>query len=422
MDEKNTKSYRVGVVALLMTGVIINSFDRAALSVAAPFIIKEFGINTAIMGIALSSFFWTYVIGNALGGNLVDRFGSKAVLGWSAAIWSIFSTLTGFAHNATHIIIARLGVGAGEAPAFPANAKVVATNFPSSERGTAIGIYSAGNRVGLALCPIIMALLITNWGWRVAFFITGLCSLLWVALWYFCFKDLARDKAKADGPIVRVKIPWKEVFTNRALLGIIVVKFTQDFLQWQFMTWVPGYLILGRGFSTLKMGFYTSLAFAVAAVAQPMIGWLSDWLIKKGWSVNRARKTVQVVLQLLSATIIITGYSEDVGVALFFLVVAISAESTAAGHIWTIMTEVIPGKMVGSISGVINAIGAIAGIISPILTGVIVKVTGSFELALTIGGCSILVAAVFIIFVVPDLVPLDLGAKQPQPAGGDSPK
>ena len=414
MDPKNTKSYRVGVVALLMTGVIINSFDRAALSVAAPFIIKEFGIDAAIMGVALSSFFWTYVIGNALGGNLVDRFGSKAVLGWSATIWSVFSAMTGFAHNATHIVIARLGVGAGEAPAFPANAKVVANNFPSSERGTAIGVYSSGNRVGLALCPIVMAVLITTWGWRVAFFITGVCSLLWVALWCYGFKDLARDKAKAAGAIEKVKVPWTEVFTNRALLGIIVVKFTQDFLQWQFMTWVPGYLIMGRGFSTLKMGFYTSLAFAVAAVAQPIIGWLSDWLIKKGWSVNRARKSVQVGLQLLSATIIITGFAEDAGIAMFFLVVAISAESTAAGHIWTIMTEVIPGKMVGSISGVINAIGAIAGIISPILTGVIVKVTGSFQLALTIGGCSILVAAVFIIFVVPELKPLTLGGKEPE--------
>jgi len=159
------------------------------------------------------------------------------------------------------------------------------------------------------------------------------------------------------------------------------------------------------------MGFYTSLAFAVAAFAQPCIGWFSDYLIRKGWSVNRARKSVQVGLQLLSSTIIITGYSDDVGVALFFLVVAISAESTCAGHIWTIMIEVIPCKIVGSITGVINAIGAIAGIISPILTGVIVKLTGSFQLALTIGGCSILIAAVFIIFVVPKLVPLELGCK-----------
>lgn len=409
-DPRNTKGYRVGVVALLMTGVIINSFDRAALSVAAPFIIKEFGVNTATMGVALSAFFWTYVIGNALGGNLIDRYGSKAVLGWSATIWSVFSALTGTAHSVTHIILARLGVGAGEAPAFPANAKIVANNFPSNERGTAIGVYSSGNRVGLALCPIVMAFLITIAGWRLAFFITGACSLGWVALWYFGFKDLARDKAKASGAVEKVKVPWKVVFSNRAILGIVVVKFTQDFLQWMFMTWVPAYLIMGRGFSTIKMGVYTSLAFTVAAVAQPLIGWLSDWLIKQGWSVNRARKTVQVALQLLSATIIITGFSDDVEVAIFFLVVAISAESTAAGHIWTIMTEVIPCKMVGSITGVINAIGAIAGIISPILTGIIVKVTGSFELALTVGGCSILIAAVFLVFVVPTLEPLEICA------------
>jgi MFS family permease len=408
---ENTGKYRVIVVALLFTGVVINSFDRAALSVAAPFIIKEFAIDAATMGVALSAFFWTYVLGNALGGNLADRFGAKAVVGWSATIWSMFSALTGFAQNATHLVFARLGVGAGEAPAFPANGKIIANNFPSSERGTAVGVQSSGNRVGLALCPIVMALLITTVGWRVAFFITGFGSMIFVVVWYFFFRDLAWEKSQAVSKVEKTKVPWKEVFTNRAILGIIVVKFTQDFLQWQFMTWVPAYLIMGRGFSPIMMGFYTSLAFAVAAFAQPCIGWFSDFLIRKGWSVNRARKSVQVGLQLLSSTIIITGYSDDVGIALFFLVVAISAESTCAGHIWTIMIEVIPCKIVGSITGVINAIGAIAGIISPILTGVIVKLTGSFQLALTIGGCSILIASVFIIFVVPKLVPLELGCK-----------
>lgn len=416
MDSQNTRAYRLGVVALLTAGTFINAVDRASLSVAAPFIIKDFAIDTATMGVALSAFFWTYVVGNVVGGNLADRFGSKKVLGWSAVIWSICSALTGLAQNVFHIVIARLGVGAGEASSLPTNTKIVASNFPSTERGTAIMVALAGIRVGNAATPIMMAYLIANWGWRVAFAVTGIGSLLWCVVWYFGFKDLSDEKARKAGPKEKTPIPWKLVFTSRTLLGLTLVKFTQDYLQWMFFTWVPGYLIMGRGFSVVTMGFYMSLAYATAAIAQPVIGWFSDWLIKTGWSVSKARKSVQVGLQLLSATIIITGYSDNVALAMFFLVLAISAESTCAGHTWALIAEVVPSRLVGTVGGVINALGSSGGALSPIVTGVIVKVTGSFTLALTLGGCSILVASLILLFMVPELKPLAALEEKPAPA------
>ncbi len=403
MESQNTLRYRIGVVALLTFGTFINAVDRASLSVAVPSIIKEFGIDKATMGIALSAFFWAYALGNAPGGNLADRFGTKKVLGWSAAIWSVFSTLTGFAQNVFQIAMARLGVGLGEAATLPTNTKIIAGNFPSHERGTAIAVSLTGIRVGNAVTPLLMAFLIATWGWREAFIITGLGSLLWCVFWYFGFRDLSDAKAREAGAKPKIKIPWKIVLTSRPLLGLTMVKFTQDFLQWLFFTWVPGYLILERGFSVMTMGFYVSIAYATAAIAQPLVGWTSDYLIKRGWSINRARKTVQVTLQILSSTIIITGYSDIVGVAMFFMVLAISAESICAGHMWTIISEVVPSKLVGSVGGLINTVGSAAGIIAPIMTGIIVDVTGSFKLALLIGGCSILLAAVVIIFVVPEL-------------------
>ena len=169
---------------------------------------------------------------------------------------------------------------------------------------------------------------------------------------------------------------------------------------------------MGRGFSVVTMGFYMSLAYACAAVFQPVVGYISDWLLKKGWSVSRARKSVQVTLQVLSATIIFSGYADNVGIAMFFLVLAISAESTCAGHMWTIISEVVPPKLVGSVGGLINMVGSAAGIVSPIVTGVVVKVTGSFKLALLLGGSSILLAAVVLLFVVPELKPLSLESEK----------
>ncbi|MGA2989493.1 MAG: MFS transporter [Candidatus Korobacteraceae bacterium] len=413
MDSENTKAYRVGVVALLTAGTFINSLDRASLSVAAPFIIKEFHINTAVMGVALSAFFWTYAVGNLPAGYLADRYGSKTVFGWAAAAWSIFSAITGFCNNVFHLVLARLGVGLGESAALPATAKIIAANFPSKERGTATSVALTGIRAGLAVTPFIMAFLIKQWGWRVAFYATGLGSLLWCVVWYFWFQDRSDIRAKQSGQKQKVKIPWGEVLHNRTLLGIIVVKFTQDFLQWLFLTWVPSYLIMERGFSIMKMGIYGSLPYATAGIIQPFVGIISDWLIRRGWSVNRARKTVQVVMQLLSATIIIVGFVDNVMVAIFFLTVSIAAESNCAGHIWVIISEVVPPKYVGSVGGLINMIGSFAGIISPILTGIVVKMTGSFRIALTVGGCSILVATFFLLVVVPKLGLLSLGEAQP---------
>jgi MFS family permease len=356
------------------------------------------------MGVALSAFVWTYVVGNLIGGPLIDRFGPKAVLGVSFTIWSLFSACTGFAQNITHVIIMRLGVGFSEAPAYPCANKIVAGNFPTGERGTAVGFNMAGARVGLAICPLIMAFLITRWGWRFAFIVTGFGCLLWVAVWLLFFRDLSRTAVTAkDRRPARQKLNWLVMLRNPTMLSFLVVKSTQDFLTWIFLTWIPGYLVTGRGFSVIEMGFYTSLAFSVASISQPCIGFLSDWLIRHGLSVNQARKGVQVTLHLLSATIIISGFCDNVPIAMFFMVLAISAETTSAGHFWTIVTDVIPDAYVGSVSGFLNGIGAIAGVLSPIVTGVLVKLTGNFQLALTIGGSSILIAAAFLLFVVPSL-------------------
>ena len=245
-------------------------------------------------------------------------------------------------------MIVRFGVGVGEALSLPTNTKIIASNFPSHERGTAVAVSLTGIRIGNAVTPILMAFLIATWGWRTAFIITGLGSLLWCVFWYFGFKDLSDVKAKAAAVKEKVKIPWKVVLTSRPLFGLTVVKFTQDFLQWLFLTWFLG-IWFWAGASIITMGFYVSLAYATAAIAQPVVGWISDMLIKRGWSVNRARKTIQVVLQVLSATIIITGYADMVGVAMCFMVIAISAESICAGHMWTIISEVVPPKLVGSI-------------------------------------------------------------------------
>jgi ACS family glucarate transporter-like MFS transporter len=419
MDPRNTKSYRLGVIGFITTCNFINALDRASLSVAVPSIIKEFHVDTATMGVALSAFFWAYVAFNMPGGNLADRFGMKKVLGWSVAIWSVCTSLTGTARNVTQLMLARLGVGLGEASSIPINGKVVAALFPPQERGLVMGVFLSGIRVGNALTPIVMVFLMNLWGWRTAFIVTGAVSLLWCVVWHFGFRELSDVKVKA-GPQQKIKFPWKLIVSNRAILGLTIVKFTQDFLMWMFMTWIPAYLVMSRHFSPVTMGVYVTTAYTVAAISQPVVGWISDRLIRRGWDLNLSRKSVLVTLQLLAAGIIVTAHTDTIGIAMFFMVVAISAEAVSSAVAWTILADLVPGKTCGTVGGAINTISSIGGILAPIMVGVIVKKTGSFQLALTVGGCMMLVASICVLFVMPRiklLESLDLKVNQPLEAG-----
>jgi len=263
----------------------------------------------------------------------------------------------------------------------------------------------AGIRLGMAVTPVLMAFLIQNVGWQNAFFITGLGSLLWCLLWYFGFKDKSESNQSKETKY-KVSIPWKQIITNRATVGLIVTKFFQDYLLYMFLTWVPAYLVMERGFSIIKMGIYASLPWLAAFFAQPIIGWLSDRLLKSGMSVTKARKSVIIGLQLAAASVMGVGFIDDPIVAIGLLTFSIAAESGAGSLIWAIMTELAPPKLAGSVGGIMNTAGAIAGIFSPAITGFIVKFTGSFQLALLSGGVMLLIAAFSVLVIIPQLTPI----------------
>jgi len=403
----SVKLYRFWIIFLLTAGTFINAVDRASLSVAAPVIIKDLYLDPALMGIVLSAFFWPYAVLNIPAGGLADKFGSKTVLGCSVAVWSIFSGVTGWARNFYFLLLTRIGVGVGEAAAFPVIAKIVAGNFPSEERGTAVGVIWSGVRLGMTVTPMLMAFLIQIAGWQNAFFITGLGSLFWCVLWYFGFNDQSESN-QSNETKEQVSIPWKQIVTNRATVGLIVTKFFQDYLLYMFLTWIPAYLVMERGFSIIKMGIYASLPWLAAFCAQPLIGWLSDRLLKSGLSVTKARKSVIIGLQLAAASVMGVGFIDDPIVAIGLLTFSIAAESGAGSLIWAIMTELAPLKLAGSVGGIMNTAGAIAGILSPAITGFVVKLTGSFQLALLTGGIMLLIAAFSVLVIIPLLKPIEI--------------
>jgi MFS family permease len=393
------------VVFLLFAGTFINAIDRASLSTAAPNMMKDLGIDASLMGIALSAFFWFYLLMNIPAGGLADKYGAKRTLGWAAALWSICSALTGSATHFVHVVLARVGVGVGEAASFPVNARIVTNSFPAQERGTAIGCYTSGLRLGFAVTPILMAWLISRWSWRVAFYVTGLGSLLWVVLWYFTYQEIKAQR-EATGPVAR--IPWMELISHRTVLGLICCKFFQDYLFYLFVTWLPAYLIMGRGFTIMKMGWYASLPWIAGFVAQPLAGAGSDWLIRCGVSVTVSRKSFIIALQFLAASVVAAGYVKDPMTAVWLLTLSVACESASTSILWATCTDVAPPFAAGSLAGIMNTAGALAGILAPTVTGFFLAITGSFQYALLIGSCMVVLAACSMWFIVGELKPLPI--------------
>jgi len=410
-------SSRWWVVFLLSSGTFINAIDRASLSSAAPVLMKELGLDEARMGIALSAFFWFYMMMNIPAGRMADKYGAKPTLGWAAALWSVCSAGSGLATNFWHLIVARIGVGVGESASFPVNAKIMNNNFQPHERGMAVGWYTSGLRLGFAVTPVLMTWLMANWGWRCAFYATGVGGLAWVVLWHFTYPETAagRVTGNREPEPVPARILLLELLRNRTVVGLVLCKFFQDYLFYLFVTWLPGYLVLSRGFSIIKMGWYASLPWMAGFIAQPLAGWISDRLIRRGMSVTLSRKSIIIVMHLLAASVVVAGYVDDALTAVWLLTLSVACESAAASILWTTCTDVAPRSAAGSLAGIMNTAGALAGILAPTVTGILAKITGSFRVPLLVGSCMVILAAAAMWFVVGELTPIPVAE---QCAGG----
>lgn len=354
------------------------------------------------MGIVLSAFFWFYLIANIPAGRIADKYGAKSTLGWAAVLWSICSACTGWATKFSHLILARIGVGVGESASFPVNAQIANNRFLPNQRGLVVGCYTSGLRLGFAATPVLMAFLMANWGWRFAFYCTGFGSLAWVGLWYFCYAEAATGTVTSHA----ARIPMLDLLRNRTVVGLVLCKFFQDYLLYLFITWLPGYLVLSRGFSVMKMGWYASLPWMAGFMAQPLAGWISDRLIHHGISVTISRKSIIILMQLLAASVVVAAYVNDTMTAVWLLTLSVACESAATSVLWTTCADVAPRSAAGSLAGLMNTAGALAGILAPTITGFLAKSSGGFQLPLLVGSCMVILAAAAMWFVVGEITPI----------------
>jgi MFS transporter, ACS family, D-galactonate transporter len=421
---------RHGVLMLLAVGTMINYLDRTVLGIAAPKLTQELALSAPAMGLLFSAFSWTYAAAQIPGGVFLDRFGSKLTYFLSITFWSLFTLLHGAASGFSMLLGCRFGLGISEAPCFPTNSRVVSTWFPQQERARATGIYTVGEYVGLAVFSPVLFWLMSGFTWRAMFIAVGSVGIVFGIIWWLKYQEpedsasvnqaeldcivagggLAHSMTHPSGSSARTSFQWKDVrrlLSYRQIWGASLGQFAGNSTLVFFLTWFPTYLATERHMAWVKAGFFAVLPFIAAAVGVLFGGWLSDVLLKRTGSANLARKLPIISGLLLATTIITANYVDRDSTVIAILSVAFFGQGMA-GLGWTLVSDIAPKNLMGLTGGLFNFASNLAGIVTPLAVGFILKATGSFAGALVFIGTIALLGALCYIFVLGDVKRIEL--------------
>jgi ACS family D-galactonate transporter-like MFS transporter len=406
---------RLLILALITGGTMINYMDRTVLGVAAPFLSKDLRLDPAVLGIVFSAFSWTYAAAQIPGGAFLDRFGSKITYALSLTFWSLFTLLQGFAGGLGALLSFRLGLGVAEAPCFPTNSRVISTWFPQHERARATGVYSVGEYVGLAFLSPLLFWVIASFGWRSLFWGVGVLGVCFGLLWFATYREPHESKLvnqaeldyiAAGGGIAKhaenTRFSWAllgKLLRSRQIVGAGIGQFAGNCTLVFFLTWFPTYLATERHMGFLKVGIYTVLPFIAASVGVISGGWISDVLLRRTGSANIARKLPMIAGLLLASTIMTANFVSSNEAVIAIMSAAFFGQGLV-GLGWTVITDIAPKKAMGLAAGVFNLATNMAGIVTPLGVGFIVKATGSFVWALAmVAGLALLGAFSYLVIL-----------------------
>ncbi|MGP3964225.1 MFS transporter [Nonomuraea sp. 3N208] len=377
------------IIAMSAAGLTIAYLDRSALSVASTYMQDDLGFDQTMKGVLLSSFFWTYAIFQLPSGWLLDRFGPRVVYPIAVVWWSLWTAATALARGFGSLLVCRLGLGMGEAPVQPANIKVVSAWFPRKERALASSLFDTGQQIGVALSVPVVTALIAAFGWRVAFVVIGAIGLVWVVGWLMIYRSPREhprmsqaeldyiEGGDAAVPETGPKMRWRELLRYSTVWGLVLGYICRSANGAFFLTWYPSYLVEDRGFTILELGVFGSIPALLGVGATIAGGAFSDWLVRRGVPISRARKLPIITGMLLASTIALTTFVDGNVAVMVLLSVSNCAHSFAGAAILSLPAEVAPApSVVGSVAGFQNFGSQIGNIISPILIGFFLTLTG----------------------------------------------
>ena len=400
------------IVALICTLTVINYIDRQTLSVLAPTIRAEFGMSNKDYSNVVTLFLVGYTISQALSGRLLDKIGTRRGFMLFVGVWTVASMLHSVAAGVLSLMFFRFILGLGEAGNWPGAAKTVAEWFPVKERAFAMAIFNNGSVLGAVLAPPVIVWVSLHYGWRKTFFVgAGLSAIVMVIWWFFFFTPAEHPRLSAEeaeyiragqaesdkGSDTATRRPWTSLFNHRQVWALIAARMLTDPIWWFLISWLPSYLTSARGFTPVRIGMLAWIPFLFGDVGTLAGGAASSLLIRSGWSVDRARKTVlvaSILLVPLGVGLVVTS-TGDAGVIAAISLIAFGFQSWIA-NVHTLPSDCFAKQDVGSVFGIGGMAAGIASILFTLAIGRIVDRFSYTPVFLIVGVMGPLAAVLFL--------------------------
>lgn len=415
--ERRVGRYRWVICALLFFATTINYVDRQVIGILAKDLQTIIGWSEIEYGNIVAAFNAAYALGLLLSGRLIDRFGTKIGYALAIVVWSFAGMGAALARSAVQFGIARATLGLGEAANFPAAIKTVAEWFPKKERALATGIFNAGTNVGAVVAPLTVPWIALTFGWRYAFLMTGAIGFVWLLFWLPVYRRPEEHPRlstaelayiQADPPDPASRIPWIRLIPHRQTCAFAIGKYMTDPVWWFYLYWIPNFLRENHGLELSTVGPPLIAIYLIADVGSIGGGWLSSAFIRRGWSINRARKTAMLVCALSVVPIVFVSQVSNLWIAVGLIGLAAAAHQGWSANIFTMASDMFPRRAVGSVVGIGGMAGAMGGATMAVATGYVLEKTGgNYMLIFLFAGFAYLAALAIIHFLAPRLQPVD---------------
>jgi ACS family hexuronate transporter-like MFS transporter len=411
---------RLTIVVLLFLGTTINYMDRAVLGVLKPALDRDLGWNQIDYGWMVTAFQATYAGGYLLAGRWFDRVGVRVGLLIAVTAWSFAASAHALAHTVIGFIIARACLGLAEGGFFPAAVKAVAEWFPRETRAFATGLFNSGSNAGAVICPVIVPLLAARWGWRGAFFLLGVAGFVWVILWirFWPKSNSAISRVSSSAPALTTQsdgqhaIRWLDLIRHRQTWAYVAGTMASAPVWWFYIFWATDFFNKRYGLNLDQSGLLLMGIFLVAGLGGIAGGWLSSFLLRRGWTLNAARKTALLVCALCAVPVFAAPISPNYIIADALVALAAAAHCGYAANLYTLASDTALPNAVASVVGIGGMAGAVMGIFSAQFVSRILSLThNNYMMPFSLAACSYLLGLVTIHLLLPKLqaMTLELG-------------
>jgi ACS family hexuronate transporter-like MFS transporter len=439
MQNPRVGRFRWVICTLLFLAATINYIDRQVIGLLKPTLQQQFGWSEIDYANIVFAFQLAYAIGLLIAGRIIDRIGTKIGFAIAILIWSVAAMAHGYAtgigqafaplfasvglvYSASVIgfIVVRFALGLGEAGNFPASIKTVAEWFPRKERALATGIFNSGTNIGAVVTPLVVPWMTEAYGWPAAFVATGALGFLWLVLWWPLYAPPGSHKSvtpaevayiQSDPPDRVVHVPWLTLMPYRQTWAFSVAKGLTDPIWWLYLFWIPDFLFKRYAIDLKSLALPLIVIYQFATVGSIGGGWLSSSLIRRGWTVNAARKTTMLVCALAVVPIAFAANARHEWVAVVLVGIAAAAHQGWSANVFTLASDMFPRPAVGSVVGFGGMWGAIGGMVIAKITGYLLEATGSYVPVFFIAASAYLVALALVHALVPRLEPATLEAR-----------